>query len=124
MKPAVLPTLEEINAAYEQGKLAVRALFERQTGLIRDLEAQIQKLEDQIAKSPSSDGLEKRVPKSRREPNGKPSGGQVGHVGHRLEPVDTLQHVKRHPVAECGHCHANSTEVEATKVEKRPVPSR
>ncbi len=51
MKPNVVPALDEIDAAYEQGKTAVRALFERQTGLIRVLEAKIQALEDKIAKN-------------------------------------------------------------------------
>src|SRR5258708_15393566 len=128
MKPTVLPTLDEIDAACEEGKAAVRALFEGPTGIIRELEAIIQQLEDQIAKNsqnsskpPSSDGLEKRVPKSRREISGKRCGGQVGHSGHRLEPVDSPRHVKIYPVVECSHCHANLTEVEATKVEKRQV---
>lgn len=95
MKPSLLPTREDIHAAYKQGEEAVMTLFERQTALIRALEARVQALEDQIAKNsqnsskpPSSDGLNKPAPKSRREPSGKPSGGQKGHVGYRLEPVE------------------------------------
>src|SRR5450631_1363161 len=120
MKPMVLATFEEIDAACEQGKTAVRALFERQTGVIRDLETQLQKMEDRIAKNsqnsskpPSSDGLGKPMPKSRRKKSGKPSGGQVGHVGHRLELVDSPGHIKVHPVVECSHCHADLTAIEA-----------
>ncbi|MEP7284219.1 MAG: IS66 family transposase [Chloroflexota bacterium] len=128
MKPTKLATHDEIDAACEQGKVAVQALFERQTGIIRDLEARLQKMEDQIAKNsqnsskpPSSDGFEKRVPKSRRERSGKPSGGQVGHIGYRLEPEASPCHIKVYPVIECQNCHTNLTEVEVTKVEKRQV---
>ena len=46
MKPSVLPTPDEINVACEQGKQAVKGLFERQAVLIRALEVQIQALEE------------------------------------------------------------------------------
>src|SRR5664279_5624776 len=128
MKPNVLLAPDEIDVVYEQGKTAVRALFERQTGLIRALEAKIQALEDQIAKNsqnsskpPSSDGLKKPTPKSLRQSSGKPSGGQRGHIGHRLEPVDKPQYIEVHPVTQCGYCQADLAGVEATRVEKRQV---
>lgn len=123
-----LVTPDEIDAAYEQGKAAVQALFEQQAVLIRALEARIQALEDQIGKNsrnsskpPSSDGLKKPKPKSRREKSGKPSGGQKGHVGYRLEPVEKPNHIEAHPVLECQHCHADLAGVAANKVEKRQV---
>ncbi len=128
MKPIPLATPDEIDAAYEQGKAAVQALFEQQAALIRALEARIQALEDQIGKNsrnsskpPSSDGLKKPKPKSRRERSGKPSGGQKGHVGYRLEPVAKPQHTEVHAVLECRQCHADLAGVTASKVEKRQV---
>src|SRR5215217_6685049 len=128
MKPSVLPTLDEIEVACEQGTQVVQALFERQAVLIRALEARIQTLEDQLAKNsrnsskpPSSDGLKKPKPKSRRQKSGKPSGGQKGHVGYRLEPVEKPQHTEVHRVVECQRCHADLAEVAASKVEKRQV---
>jgi transposase len=128
MKPSLLPTREEIQAAYQQGEAAVLALFEEQARLIRELEARNQALEDQIAKNsrnsskpPTSDGLSKPAPKSRREKSGKPSGGQEGHVGHRLEPVQYPAHTERHAVVQCVHCQANLSAVATSKVEKRQV---
>jgi transposase len=128
MKPMPLATPDEIDAAYEQGKAAVQALFEQQAALIRALEARIQALEDQIGKNsrnsskpPSSDGLKKPKPKSRRQKSGKPSGGQKGHVGYRLEPVAQPQHTEIHPVLECQQCHADLAGMTASKVEKRQV---
>ncbi len=108
MKPSVVPTRDGIDIACEQGTQAVKALFEQQAVLIRALEARIQALEDQLAKNsrnrskpPSSDGLKKPKPRSRRERSGKPSGGQKGHVGYRLEPVAKPQHTEVHPVLAC-----------------------
>ena len=128
MKTIPLATPDEIDAAYEQGKAAVQALFEQQAELIRALEARIQALEDQIGKNsrnsskpPSSDGLKKPKPKSRRQKSGKPSGGQKGHVGYRLEPVAKPQHTEIHPELECQQCHADLAGVTASKVEKRQV---
>ena len=128
MKPSELPSTDDIHAAYEAGEATVRALFEAQTKLTRALEARIQALEDQLAKNsrnsskpPSSDGLKKPKPKSRRQKSGKPSGGQKGHVGYRLEPVEKPQHTEVHPVLECQHCHTDLTGVEVHKVEKRQV---
>jgi transposase len=123
-----LPTHEEICAAYKQGLEAVLVLFDMQARIIRDLAASNQTLADQVAKNsrnsskpPSSDGLNKPAPKSRREKSGKPSGGQEGHEGHRLEPVEKPDHIEVHPVVQCAHCQANLSEVAASKVEKRQV---
>src|SRR5271165_3441813 len=128
MNPSVLPTPDEIHAAYEQGEEAVRVVFGRQAQIIRNLEARIQTLEDQIAKNsqnsskpPSSDGLTKPAPKSLRQPSGKSSGGQKGHVGHRLEPVEQPAHTEVHPVTHCDQCHADLSGVESSQVEKRQV---
>lgn len=64
-----LPSSEDIHAAYRQGEEAVRAPVEGLVAMIRQLEARVQALEDQLAKNsrnsgkpPSSDGLEKPPP--------------------------------------------------------------
>jgi transposase len=128
MKPSELPSADDIHAAYEQGEATVRALFEAQAKVIRALEARLQALEDQLAKNsrnsskpPSSDGLKRPKPKSRRQKSGKPSGGQKGHVGYRLESVDKPQHTEVHRVLECQHCHTDLAGVAVRKVEKRQV---
>jgi transposase len=128
MNPSLLPSHEDIRAAYRQGEAAVLALFEVQAKIIRGLETKVQVLEDQITKNsrnshkpPSSDGLNKPTPKSRREPSGKPSGGQKGHVGHRLEPVEKPDHITVHLVTACAACHADLAEVATSKVDKRQL---
>ena len=78
---------------------------------VAELEKRLKKLEDQVAKNshnsskpPSSDGFNKPNPKSRRESNGKPSGGQKGHTGHCLEMVEDPDHTIEYPVKECEQC--------------------
>lgn len=69
------------------------ALLEKQNA---ELGARVAKLEGQVAKNssnsskpPSSDGLKKAKPKSRRERGKRKSGGQAGHKGETLKMVDT-----------------------------------
>jgi transposase len=84
MTPNRLPTPEEIDSVCAVGSAAVKGLVEQLCTVIRALEARVRTLEEQLAKNsrnsgkpPSSDGLRKPAPKSRREVSGKPSGGQA-----------------------------------------------
>jgi transposase len=126
MNASLLPTREDIHTAYEQGEEVVLALFDVQNKIIQGLEARLAALEDQITKNsrnsnkpPSSDGLNKPAPKSRREKSGKPSGGQKGHRGYRLEPIEEPDHIEMQYVVECTHCQANLSGVEVDRIEKR-----
>src|SRR5258708_39316336 len=85
-------------------------------------------MEDKVGKNskkrseqPESDGLNKQGRKSRREAGGKPSGGQKGHVGHRLEPVDKPQLTQAHPITQCAYCQADLAGIEVSRVETRQV---
>ena len=89
-----LPSEEEINAAYDEGRTAVILLF--QTTFLA-LAERIQKLEDQLAKNssnsgkpPSSDGYDQPTQrtKSLRKRSRRKSGGQVGHRGETLKAVE------------------------------------
>jgi transposase len=87
---------------------------------IKDLEAQIAKNSRNSSKPPSSDGFNKPPkPKSRRERSGKPPGGQTGHEGHRLEPVENPDHTVHHPVDECEQCGHGLGGAPADGYEKR-----
>jgi transposase len=92
------------------------------------MEARLQAHEEHLAqrsrnssKPPPRAGLKRRTPKSRRQKRGKPRGGQRGHVGYRLEPVDKPHHTKVPPVLECPHWHAKLAGGETPPVEKRQV---
>jgi transposase len=128
MTPLPLPTDDAVRAVYRQGEDAVVALFSELRTVIRQLEARIQALEDQLAKNsgnsgkpPASDGLRKPRPQSLREPSGKPSGGQPGHAGQTLQAVAQPHHVRVHPVTRCAHCRASLERVAPSDYEKRQV---
>lgn len=125
MEPFQLPSDEEIGAAYDEGKEAVRALFHRAIGQLAE---RVQALEDRVTKNsrnsgkpPSSDGLAKPAPKSLRKRHGKKSGGQAGHEGHTLKAVTDPDHIRVHPVHQCHHCQASLEAVTAGRIEKRQV---
>ena len=125
MEPIRLPNEKEINTAYEEGQEAVLKLFQ---DTYIALAERIQKLEDQLAKNsrnsgkpPSSDGYEKPAPRSLRKRSRKRSGGQKGHAGYKLEMVKKPDHIKRHKVVKCAHCHNSLRREKVERVEKRQV---
>ena len=120
-----LPSTEEINAAYDEGRDAVILLFQA-TMLV--LAERIQKLEDQLAKNsrksgkpPSSDGYDQPVPrpKSLRKRSGRKSGGQPGHPGETLKAVEKPDFIKVHRVQACQHCGQSLQRRKAIGHEKR-----
>jgi transposase len=90
---------------------------------VADLRRQLGKNSSNSSKPPSSDGFRKppRIAGSLRGASGKKSGGQVGHKGDTLRPVDKPDKIERHDAACCAHCAAALTAAMATGVEKRQV---
>ncbi len=88
-----------------------------------DLRAQLAKNSGNSGKPPSSDGLKKppRVTGSLRGRSGKKSGGQVGHKGAGLRPVETPDKIETHEARQCTHCRGALTSAMVTGVEKRQV---
>jgi transposase len=128
MTPTQLPTREDLQAASREGEEAALAMFDLLVNIIQTLEARVQALEDQrstdshnSSKPPSSDGFKKPIKRSLRQRSGKKAGGQVGHVGARLEPVAKPEHVIVHSVEHCQNCQASLEHLKAEQVEKRQV---
>jgi len=125
MEPIRLPSEKEIDAAYEEGREAVLKLFQDTIAILAE---RIQKLEDQTAKNsrnsgkpPSSDGYDKPAPRSLRKRSRKRSGGQQGHVGHKLEMVTKPDHIKSYKVTQCAHCQKSLKRQRVERIEKRQV---
>ncbi len=109
-------TLREQNAALRRENAAL-------TQQVADLQRRLDKNSSNSSKPPSSDGLKKppRVFKSLRGRSGKISGGQAGHKGDTLRPVDKPDRIERHAATVCQHCQACLTAAMVTNVERRQV---
>jgi transposase len=95
---------------------------------VAQLEAQVEQLEARLAKNstnssqpPSSDGLKKPAPKSRRQKGQRKSGGQPGHKGATLAMVATPDAVVVHPLTACAYCQHDLSEVAVAGIVKRQV---
>jgi transposase len=125
MSRTSIPSREEIQAIYAQGEEAV---YDFVVSIIEQFEARIQVLEDRLnkdshnsSKPPSSDGLKRPVKSRKRHPSNKKVGGQRGHVGVRLEPVEQPDHLAVHPVKRCHACARSLEGVDSEGVVKRQV---
>lgn len=100
---------------FEALEIALQKALER----IKLLEGQLSKNSKNSSKAPSSDGLKKPDPKSRREKSGKNSGGQKGHKGETLNQISTPDVVVNHSPDFCKGCGISLTEVPLLEIEKR-----
>lgn len=96
-------------------------------GQIDVLQERVTILEGQQAKDshnnslpPSSDRFV-RHPKSLKQKSGKKPGGQPGHPGHHLKPVEHSDTVQVHTVERCEHCQHDLHACPATIAERRQV---
>src|SRR5712692_11456691 len=118
---------DEIQAVYDQGLAAVRALvsqlfatMHQQPEQIATLTTRVKELEDRLATNsrnssqpPSSDGWAKKT-RSLRQTSTKKSGGQPGHQGTTLRQVETPDRVIQHPPEQCAACGAPLQETTGT----------
>jgi transposase len=125
MEPLRIPNEAEVRMAFREGEEAVIKLFFETLGKLAE---HIQDLEDQLAKNsrnsgkpPSSDGLSKPAPKSLRKRHRRKSGGQAGHVGYTLKPVEKPDRIQVHEVEHCHACHGSLKRVKAIRYEMRQV---
>ena len=71
---------------------------------VRELDRRLGQNSSNSGKPPSSDGHRKPAPKSLRGNSGRPSGGQPGHPGHRLEFRENPDHIMVHCPSVCRGC--------------------
>ena len=94
--------------------LLMRALFR-----IEELERRLSKDSHNSHKPPSSDGLKHKVkPRSKKQ---RSSGGQPGHQGYALQPVERPDEVVMHRPKQCEACHQALDEIAGQVRERRQI---
>ena len=74
------------------------------------------------SRPPSTDGYTKPAPKSLRKPSGLKSGGQPGHPGHTLKPVNKPDLIIPHRLTRCScGCGRSLHQEPVLRLEKRQV---
>ncbi|HLL84250.1 MAG TPA: IS66 family transposase [Longimicrobium sp.] len=123
-------TRDEILAVYDSGPDAVVALVQSLMAQIEALSERVRVLELSRSKDshnshrpPSSDEptFRRRRRKSLRGRSGKKPGGQPGHPGHALAPVEKPDVICPHTPAACAGCGQDLSEVEPCATRRRQV---
>lgn len=97
--------LEAENASLLQTQAKLLKHIQRLEERIEALEARLGQNSRNSSKPPSSDGLSKPAPKSRRQTGQRPNGGQKGHAGKTLERRANPDQIVVHDVpATCQAC--------------------
>ncbi len=109
-------TIQKQQVQIQQQQVRIQQLEAR----VHELETRLSKNSSNSSKPPSSDGLKKK-PKSQREQSGKKPGGQQGHVGKGLMPIEHPDVIVTHTPANCDGCGSGLSEVAGVCVEKRQV---
>jgi transposase len=113
----------------------VEGSLAEQVELVGALRAEISRLEAENAelrsrlgqnprnshRPPSSEGLAKPAPKSRRKRSGRKPGGQAGHEGATLRQVEVPDVVVRHEPKACSACQADLDGAEEVDLVRRQV---
>jgi transposase len=99
----------------------VRADNELLRGRVAELEAQLRTSSRNSSKPPSSDGLGKPAPKSRRGRSGRKPGGQPGRSGTTLRQVEVPDEVVVHEPGWCGGCGRDARRGVEVRCERRQV---
>ena len=102
---AKIAALEEENKILRDLVAVLTGRIAEQDAKIAELEARLNKNSKNSNKPPSTDGLKKGAPKNSRQPSGRPSGGQLGHIGatKMLNPApDTVVELRPATKCECG----------------------
>jgi transposase len=102
--------------------LALQEQVQTLSQRVEALEARLAQNSNNSSKPPSTDGYAKPAPKSLRQKTGRKSGGQAGHPGYTLKPVEHPDHFVLHRLDDCTcGCGGSLREEPAIREEKRQV---
>src|SRR5258708_6358967 len=111
--------IAELEAENARQREQIAALL----GRVQELEARLAKDSHNSGKPPSSDGLARKVDrtKSLRRRSGKPSGGQLGHRGETLRLVAMPDELVAHRPTVCSACQGALDNAPVVLRERRQV---
>jgi transposase len=113
----LLTRLAELELVLAERDARIEALTRR----VAELESRLGKDSRTSSKPPSSDGLRKAPPKSRREVSGRGPGKQPGEPGATLRQVQRPDQVRTHRPRDCDGCGRSLRSAPVTSVETRQV---
>ena len=120
----IIKALQEENAKLKEENAQIPILKQ----LVESLQHRIEELEKRLgldssnsSKPPSVDGLGKKPRTMSLRSSKNPYGGQPGHVGKTLEPVEKPDKTEVHKVDFCCACQADLSETEPERIIKRQV---
>jgi transposase len=116
-----LAEVEEALAERDAQIVELKALTAAQAEQIAALKALLRKDSRTSSKPPSSDGLGKPPPRSRRQPSGKAPGKQPGDASTTLRQVEQPDEVVKHRPVCCRGCGASLRRASVVSVEARQV---
>lgn len=111
------PSYEELAAENAQ----LRGVVDEMRAEVAELRRQLGQNSGNSSQPPSSDGLAKPAPKSRRGKSKRKPGGQAGHPGATLEQVSDPDEVLRHEPGACGGCGSGLAGAPTTGMQRRQV---
>lgn len=121
-------TREQIISLCQSQPEVVAEMFLALAAQVTDLQVRLKTLEDRLAQDshnshqpPSSDRTPHPRPKSLRRASGKKAGGQVGHPGTTLQPVEKPDHIVVHKAERCQNCQQPLKAVATQDYDKRQV---
>lgn len=109
----------ELCAQKDQRIEELEGLLMRALLRIEELERRLSKDSHNSHKPPSSDGLKHKMKPHKKK--SKPSGGQPGHQGHALQPVEQPDEVITHRPERCEACHHEFGESTGRVRERRQI---
>ena len=109
--------IQQLEAENKQLKETVASLQME----IQKLQATTQKNSSNSHKPPSTDCCKKPITKSLRGKTGRKPGGQIGHKGYRLVPVEAPHHIVTHPISLCSKCQSSLEQEQTVSRKKRQV---
>lgn len=121
-------TREQIISLCQSQPATVADAFLALAAQMTELQARLKALEERFAQDshnshqpPSRDRAPRPRPKSLRRASGKKAGGQIGHEGTTLQPVEKPDHIVVHKAERCQNCQQSLNAVATRDYDKRQV---